>query len=61
MNVTRKLLTKCHNYDIILGTGVGTVSGPLKYFLKDKRLFDMAFGILKLGDVCDLGSQLFIL
>ena len=37
MNVTRKLLTKCHNYDIILGTGVGTVSGPLKYVLKDKR------------------------
>ena len=44
MNVTRKLLTKCHNYDIILGTGVVTVSGPLKYVLKDKRLFDMAFG-----------------
>ena len=44
MNVTRKLLTKCHNYDIILGTGVGTVSGPLKYVLKE--------------DVCDLGCQL---
>ena len=38
MNVTRKLLTKCHNYDIILGTGVGTVSGPLKYVLKDLEL-----------------------